>query len=79
MTDLRADLCDLEETGIAIEHVLWAASRRMSARDLIASIGIRWPTDREPSWHDAAQALVWKRHRLSSPVNNVIALRRRVA
>ena len=72
----RADLHDLEETEIAIEHVLWAASRQMSARDLMASIGIDWPSWREPSWHDATQALVWKRHRLTASRNNVIALRR---
>lgn len=77
MKDPRAELGELAETEIAIEHVLWAATQGISTRELVRSIGLRWPETREPSWHDAVQALIWKRHRLST--TQPIAPLRRVA
>jgi hypothetical protein len=62
----RVELGELAETEIAIEHVLWAASHGLSARELVRSIGIRWPDGRDPSWHDAVQALIWRRNRLAT-------------
>lgn len=66
MKDPRAELGELAETEIAIEHVLWAATQGLSTRELVRSIGIRWPDGKDPSWHDAVQALIWRRHRLST-------------
>jgi len=60
---------DFEVAQIAIEHALWAAGQDLTARDLTAFVGIRWPGHREPSWHDAVQALIWCRHRLPASPN----------
>lgn len=42
---------------IAIEHVLWCAEDGLMPRGVLASIGVTWPNDREPDWHDVELAL----------------------
>lgn len=45
---------------IAVEHLVWAAERGMTPRDVIEAVGRRWPGLAEPNWDDAKLVLTIK-------------------
>lgn len=47
----------LEAQTIAIEHVLWETGRGTTPRQVLESIGIRWPDHRDPDWLDCVRGL----------------------
>ncbi len=55
----------LEAQTLAIEHVLWATGQQMTPRQVLDSVGIRWPDHREPDWHDCVHglAVAWRKLR----------------
>jgi hypothetical protein len=72
----RAEILCLEATSVAIEHVLWAASSKISARELLRSAGIDWPEALEATWHDAVLGLACRWRRLQATPAQIISLRR---
>lgn len=50
--------------AVAIEHLLWSRERGCSPADVIASVGVAWPSPRPPPWHDAQFVLAIRWHQM---------------
>lgn len=75
---MSTELRQLEATGIAIEHVLWAAEKGLTPRQVLADAGIEWPRRSSPSWHDCVHglAVAWRRLAWVRPASSPAELRR---
>lgn len=51
---------------IAAKHCVWAAEQGLTPREVMESVGWRWPHGLEPTWDDAVLAVsgAWVRLRL---------------
>lgn len=57
--------------SVAIEQCLWWASKAFTPTSAIEVIGLAWPGNHPPTWHDVqfAVALMWRRLPTPAPAD----------